>query len=698
MKKIISLISLCACTGIHAQQQVQDQELEEIVVRAHPLSDNGLSQSIDVLAGEELTEELQSSLGETLSRLPGIRSASFGGAVGRPVIHGLGGARVKTTEDRIDSLDVSVTSTDHAVTVEPYIANQITVLKGPSTLLYGAGAIGGVVDTQTGRIPVALPEDPLTGRVELRLTDNADAESGALRLDGGFDSGLAWHLDAFSKSADDYEIAGELESSALRAAEEAEGEEHEEEGESDVLEGSNYDVEGGAFGLSWIGDAGYVGASISTTDAEYGLVGGHGHEEEHEDEEHEGEEHEDEEREDEHDEEGEESGRIVLEQTRFDLEAQLNNPFQGVEKLNVRVGVNDYEHQEIEGNGEVGTFFDNDAWEARLEVTHSEIFGFKGTTGVQLNDRDFSAIGEEAFVAPVETTDTGFFWVGERDLGAVTLELGSRIDRVEHRPSDVQFSDVDFSTFSTSFGLIWPSSEQITWSALLDYSERAPSIEELFSNGPHLATQTFEIGDPSLEKESGLSATLGLSYESNVFDANVALYNNDFSDFIYQSNTGELEDELPVLVYRQSDATFTGVDLELGFHLAEIANGDLDLAFKFDTVSADLSLPGSPALPRIPSDRLGVGLAWKNADWRARVDVTKVSSQNDVADFELPTDSYDDISMRVSRRFMLGDSELDVFLSGRNLADDEQREHVSFVKDVAPATGRRVELGVRLKF
>ena len=214
----------CAPLTSIAQHEAHDHDIEEVVVRAHLLSDGGASQSIDVLSGDALADSVRGSLGETVANIVGVRNASFGSAVGRPVIHGLGGARVKTTEDRIDSLDVSVTSTDHAVAVEPFIANQITILKGASTLLYGSGAIGGVVDTETGRIPVALNEEGLTGRAEVRAADNADATTAAFRLDGNAGDNFAWHVDAFSREADDYEFAGELESQALR---DSEGEEAE---------------------------------------------------------------------------------------------------------------------------------------------------------------------------------------------------------------------------------------------------------------------------------------------------------------------------------------------------------------------------------------------------------------------------------------------------------------------------------------
>ena len=733
MKKIIFASILISIVSV-AQAK---QNLEEVVVEAHLLSEGGLSQSYDVLSGEDLQEELQTSLGETVANMVGVRNASFGAASGRPVVHGLGGPRVKTTEDRIDTLDVSVTSTDHAVTVEPFIADQITILKGASTLLYGSAAIGGVVDTQTGRIPFDV-EEPFTGRVQLRGADNGDALSGAIRLDGRVNDSFSWHVDAFAKDADDYEINGYAESLAQRESEEEEhghdehhdedeehhdeDEEHhdeeehhedehghsDEEGEEGILEGSRYDTKGAAVGFAWKTEKASFGFSVSRLDSEYGLVGhshAHEHGEDEHDDEHEeehGDEHEEEGLdEDEHEhEEGEEEegiGMLDLEQTRIDFEGEWISSSDWLDKINVRIGINDYEHIEIEGNGEVGTLFDNEAWEGRLEFSHAPIAGFDGVFGLQLSSRDFSAIGEEAFVQPVDSDTTGLFWVGEKQFGDLFLEAGIRFETVDYEPS-LDFSDEDFSTTSASLGFVFDQNQSTTWTALLDYTERAPSIEELFSNGPHLATETFEIGDPSLGTESAIGLTLGWSYTSDLFDAKVSIYHNRFDDFIFQANTGEIEDDLPVLVYQQQDADFTGADIELAFHVTEIASGDFDITFKYDLLEAECDSGVDRDIPRLPADKFSAGLLWKNDNWRAKLNYSHVSAQSDVAAFESPTESYDDVDLSITRYFKWEDKTLSVFINGRNLTDEEQREHVSFIKDLAPLPGRTIEAGLRLDF
>jgi len=684
----IALCSVAATAAAEtADQSAGNQKLETVVVTAHPLSAEGLALSAEVLEDEELARKLQSSIGETVGYEPGVHAANFGQAASRPVIHGLSGPRVRVMEDRIDSLDVSVTSADHAVTIEPFIADRVEILKGPSTLLYGSGAIGGVVDVHTGRIPHTVPEEGFSGRFEGRVGDNADRETAALRLDGGT-GGFAWHADGFTREADDYEIPGFAESAALRALEAEEHEEepgHEEEHEEEEvrgeLPGSALDVDGGAVGASFVGDRGFLGAAVSWLNADYGLPGGHedGHEEGGE----------------EHEEEG--NPVLDLEQTRIDLEGGLTDPFRGFTSLNVRVGINDYEHKEIEPNGEVATVFDNEAVEARIELTHEPVARWNGALGLQFVDRDFSAIGEEAFIAPVDTQSLGAFWVGERSFDRFDLEAGVRLETVEVDPSEG--SSRDFTAYAASLGMVIPFAERWSVGLLADFSARAPIAEELFSDGPHLATGAFEVGDASLDEEKALNLSANLRYAGDGWLFNSTLYYTDFSDFIYEAPTGEEEDELPVFVFRQDDAEFVGFDAEVEATVASWEGGSLALSAMFDTVSAKLDVSGNDDLPRLPPTRYGIGASGNAGIVRASVDYLWVEEQDDIADFELPTEEYEDLRAYLGADFGLGaDAVLTVFVQGRNLTDDDQRQHSSFIKDAAPLPGRTVEAGLRARF
>ncbi|MEM7503766.1 MAG: TonB-dependent receptor [Pseudomonadota bacterium] len=680
----------------YAQNASQDSDdaLEEVVVRAHPLSAEKFAQPIATLDGSELQIALEPSLAETLAGLPGVHSSSYGQAVGRPVIRGLGGPRVKTMEDRIDSLDVSVSSPDHAPTLEPFTAQSIEVLKGPATLLYGTGAIGGVVDVHTGRIPHQVPEK-LSGGAEIRAADNGDRQTAAVRLDGGSGS-IAFHLDAFYRDADEYDIPFFGESAAQRAREELEEEEHEEEEGHDEdgheeeeevfgrLENSQLEARGGAGGLSYVGERGFIGLSVSTYQAEYGLPGGHGHHEEEE------------EGEEEHEEEEEGGAFLDLDQTRVDIEAGLSDPFAGFTNLNVRLGYNDYEHVEFEGSGERGTVFTNEALEGRLELVHEAGSDYEGATGVQISTRDFSAIGEEAFVQPVDTRTVGIFYVGRRQFDSTALEFGVRYENVDHDPTSAASRSFDLG--AASVGLTWDLTDSWTFSGTLDYSNRAPVAEELYSDGPHLATNSFEIGDPNLDEETAANISATLEYADESFNFMVSAFYTDFGDFIYESATGEEEDELRVFQWLQDDASFSGFEADVGWEALTWGDGGLTLNAGLDVVRGRLDSGANRNLPRIPPlrTRVGATVNWQN--FMGQLTFTRADNQRDIAPEELPTGGYDDLRVHLSYGINLRDSRrLELFLTGRNLTDDEQRYHTSFIKDFAPQAGRTIEAGVNFR-
>ncbi len=700
-----------------------DPVLEEILVIAHPLSAEGIAQASDVLAGEELDRKVADSIGATVGNEPGIHNSSFGVAAGRPVIHGLDGPRVRVLEDRIDTLDVSVSSGDHAVTVDPFIADRVEILKGSATLLYGSGAIGGVVDTHTGRIPHEVPEG-IDGRLDVRAGDNGDGRNGSFRLDGGSGS-FAWHLDGFARERDDYDIPGYAESARFMAMEEEHGdedhegeeeEEHEEEeedheGEEDhadeeepafgTVPGSGMETYGGAAGFSFVGERGFIGVSVSRIESEYGIPG-HAHEhEEHgdEDEDHEEEEEGHDEEEEDHGEEehGEEGTPIAdLKQTRIDIEAALVDPLPGFANLNLRLGINDYEHQEIEGSGEVATAFENDAWEARAELTHRDWAGWNGAFGVQYGDREFSVVAEEAYTLPVDTRSLGLFWVGERSFSAAQLEAGARYDRVKHKP--VTGGSNTFSGLSASLGAIVPLGDIWRARLLADYSVRAPVGEELYSNGPHFATRSFEIGDPDLDEEKAVNLSASLDARGERWLMRGTVYFTEFSDFVFQRATGEEEDELDVRQFSQADATFVGAELEAAATVALWQEGSLEVNAFYDIVSAELDVSGNDNLPRIPPQRAGLGFSLDWASLDVDIDYARAFKQNDVAEFELETDAYDDLRAYIGWSGVWDDTTVTVFVQGRNLTDDEQRLHTSIVKDLVPQPGRTIEAGLRVAF
>ena len=724
---LIHVAPVAAQDAAEAEDAAEDgPELEEVIVTAHPLSGEGLSEAVVVLEGERLERELADSIGATIARQPGIHSASFGEAVGRPVVHGLSGPRVRVMEDRIDAMDASSTSGDHAVTVDPFLADQVEVLKGPSTLLYGSGAIGGVVGVHTGRIPRERSEG-LSGRTTVRAADNGRGRSAGLRLDGG--GKLAWHIDAFTRSADEYDIPSFAESARFRAAEEAEEEEedhdedehhdededehegedeHEEEEAFGYLPNSQSDGRGGAIGASWIGERGFVGVAFSRLDYDYGLPGGshaHGHEDEHEEEhddeheageEHEDEdEHEDEHEDEEHEDEAEGGATLDMEQTRFDFEAGVENPFANVSMLNLRFGNNDYSHVEIEPNGEVGTRFAVDSYEGRIELAQDDGIGLDGVAGVQFGGRSFSAIGEEAYVPPVDTSSIGVFMAAERDFEGFELETGARIERVRHEPS--AGADTSFSALSASIGFVMPAgTAQLGLHG--GYSSRAPQADELYANGPHLATGSFDVGDPNLDMESAWHGSATLAWVGSRGSITATAYATAFRDYIYTYADGTVEDDLPVIRYRQADAQLRGLDLAASVTVAEFDGGSAALTFLADTVAASVDVSGNDNLPRLPPARLGLGLRLERGRYSADLDYVRTFERSDTADLELPTDAYEDLRLHLATEYDVGNASLRLFLQGRNLTDAEQRHHTSLIKDLAPAPGRTLVVGAEVAF
>lgn len=684
-----------ALTSINIQAQekeVSAQEpedrIEQVTVVAHPLSGEGLAQAVDILEGKELARKRATNIGATLAKQPGIHSAPFGNAVGRPIIHGLSGPRVRIMEDRIDTLDVSVTSGDHAVSVEPFIAERIEVLKGASTLLYGTGAIGGVVDVHTARIPHSVPLDGLAGGLETRFDDNTNGFSRAMKLNGGIDR-FAWHVDATRKEGDDYEIPGFTESAGFRAAEaleEAESGEAHEEGEEvqGFLPGSFFSSTSKAVGASYLPDWGIIGISVSQLNANYGLPGGHGHD----------------------DDEASPPGApttptLDMSQTRTDFELAVKNPFGSFTSLNIRAGYNDYTHQEIEPDGEVATTFTNKAWEGRVELVH-ESKNWTNVFGLQQTTRAFSSIGEEAFVPPVDTSDSGLFWVGERAFESFDLETGLRIGRTTH--DSESGPERDFSTYAASIGAVIPLESGFQFGLTADYSSRAPVAEELYSKGPHLTTNSFELGDVNLRNEDAVNLAASAQYVDDIWSATITSYYTEFSDFIYQETTGGVQLDLPVVMYQQADATFYGIDVDVSTELfsGKLFNKDESnarLNVMFDYVNAELDVTGNSNIPRLPPMRFGLGLEGNWGPVSGSIDYLRVSEQDDVANLELATDAYNDLSLHIEYALPLsGSTTATGFIQGRNLTNEEQRIHTSFINAFAPAPGRAVEVGVRLEF
>jgi iron complex outermembrane recepter protein len=676
MRHLLMLGGLAAAPLLQtaSAEEQHPRELEEVVVTSAPIAIDAqsMAQPASVLSGDALTLALAPTIGETLSGTPGVSSTFFGPAASRPIIRGLGGDRVRVLTDGLATLDASGLSEDHAVAIDPALADQVEVLRGPATLLHGSGAAGGLVNVVTNRLHQHAHESP-TGLVELRGDSALGEQAAAGRFDAG-DGEIALHFDGAWRETDDYEIPGFAESRRLRALEEEEeGEEHEEI--YGTVENSWSRTKAGGIGASYISERWQFGLAGSLHDTEYGVPVGHHHAEEGEEEEPE-----------------EEGGiSIDLEQKRLDFRARGPLTAGDGPTLELRGALSDYEHAEIEPNGEIGTLFEVSGEELRATIGFGDDAARQGTLGLQWQHVDLVATGEEAFIPSTTTRTVGLFGFQRHRFDAASLEYGFRLD--QQRITGAPAGAYDDNAINLSVGSVWPVAENLSLVGQLTYSDRHPSATELYADGPHVATQQFEVGDPDLDTERGVTAEAGLRLEGTGFTGELRVFASRYHDFIYLAPTGAEEDELPVFAYRQRDSRFEGVEAEF-----EIPFGDSPVTLALTGEYLRGRLEGGDDLPRMPPLGLGARLGYDDGRWAASLAVTHHFEQDEVAAFELPTDAYTLLDADlVFRPDWLGDG-VTLFLRGRNLADEDARLHTSPLKDQLPLPGRSIGAGIRMTF
>lgn len=702
---------LMAAQGAHAQT-VDDEPGDTgdvIVVTASPLNLR-LDETIvgtSVITNEQLRRNFQNTLAETIATLPGVSSTYFGPAASRPVIRGLADGRIRVLDNGIGSIDASVTSPDHAVAIDPASAAQIEVIRGPATLLYGSSASGGVVNVISGKIPTEAPEDGFEAGFTLGTSTADDGTDASGNLDftlAEFEGGsLVLHADGFYREASDYEIPGFAESAIFRAAEEAEEEEEDHSDDEDeeeeeeafgLIENSFYKTGGVTLGLSWVGSRGYFGVSTTMIESEYGLAGGKKKKEEDEEDENElitlaaeGD-------------EEEELPFIDLEQRRIDFAGAFR--FDGwIEEAKVRVGFADYEHTEFEAVGEPGTVFTNMGAEGRLElVNRASAFldgELRGAQGIQFRVSEFSAIGEEAFVPPTDTTEFGIFVLREYSSGPLRVDVGARLENTEHENTTARIAR-EFTGFSVSGGVGVDASENVFVGVNAFRTERAPSSTELFANGPHLATNAFEVGDVELDEEVGTGIEGIVRFTTERAHLSGSVFYTSYDNFIILDETGEEEDELPVFAFTADEATLSGFEAEAEVDLFRVGNVHIHGDVGIDYVRATRDGGADEDLPRIPPLSTVVGLDARHSHGEIRFEVQAVAEQDDVAEFELPTDGYQLVNLYATYRPFGEDSNIALRAAATNLTDEDARVHASFRKDTVPLRGRNFRLSISAEF
>jgi len=710
----------------HAQVQSDNAEganfvlarsaIEVIDVHATPMHLSVMESAtpVSVLSGETLRRQQAATLGDTLEKLPGVQSNFHGNVASTPIIRGLSGPRVLITQNGLDVSDVSRVGPDHAVASEASTAKQIEVLRGPATLFFGSGAIGGVVNVVDQRVPTSTET---RGEFVLETQTVNDQKLGTFNVTTGVDN-MAFYADGFYRDSNDYEtpVAPDID--------DPDG--------AHVVENSNEESSGFTLGTSYLFDQGYVGVAVERFEREYG-VPGHSHG-------------------------GDTSVFADLEQTKYQLLGEYNFTNDFLQSVHFRAGYTDYEHAEVEG-GLVGTTFSNETEELRVELLHKPMAGWRGGISLHYKGSDVFAQGEEAFTPPSEMEMFAVALMEERHFGDFLVQLGARAESVtldassvllpeldahehddehdhdehahdehEHEGSEFvrQFAvDQEFTPISLSVGVVYTINESYNVGVSLSRSERAPSASELLSFGPHIGTRTYEIGalfDLSEEGEFVLSQTaidletannIDLTFRKTQGDVGFVFnaFYNQVDNYYFQEETGlfaesghdhdhgeeghgeeghdEHSDELPVYLFGSADAILHGFELQVAWQTTD----NLKLDFFADYVKARLKDGG--ALPRTSPMRVGSHVAYTLDNIRADLDITHFAKQDDISTFETETDGYTLVDASITYDIPLGDIDLSVYLSGENLTDEEARVHTSFLKDIAPRPGRNFAFGVR---
>lgn len=686
---LASVAGACIAAPQAFAQSTSAHRADDIVVTATALQQRADETVTPVLTlgGEELVHRRQATLGETLAGQPGVNFDNFGGGASRPVIRGQTAPRVQVLSDGSQIQDASQVSPDHAVVAEPLLMRGIEVLRGPATLLYGGGAIGGAVNVLDSKIPTALPKGGIEAVAEGRLgtADNEQALVGALT---GAIGNFAVHVEGIARSSDDYRVPSRF------------GDRH--------VDGSYNDTSTWSVGGAYVGERGYLGVAYTRQNSEYGLPGhshdyedchphgtslhcgghdDHGEEHGHGEDHGHGEEHD---HDHDHGEEGhDEVPYVRLRSERIDIRSDYEDPLPGFERVRFRAGLTKYRHEELE-HDEVATTFRNKAHDVRLELTHKPLGGLRGTFGVQYAHSDFSAVGAEAYLPESETTNTGVFLLETFQLGPVRLEGAVRQEwqtiettlnrRAEHNP------------FSISGAAIWDSGTGYSVALSLARSQRAPTAQELFARGVHLATNTYELGDATLGKETSHSVDVTLRKSLGNTHFTLGAYHQDFDGYIYAQTLDRFED-FRLIGYTAHDATFTGVDGEIHHQFSPA----LGISVLGDYVRAKFKDAGGN-LPRIPAGRLGARGDVAVAGFTVNAEYFRVFEQDRTASYETRTPGYDMVNATVSYTLDLGGSSAELYLRGTNLTNALAFNHASFIKDASPLRGRNVVFGLRTMF
>jgi iron complex outermembrane recepter protein len=659
MKLFYSRIIIFLVISQHVSS-AETTTLDEYTVTARPIglqSIEHIAQPITVLKGEALTKKQSSTIGETLSNIPGVTTSRFSPLASRPVIRGLSGSRVQILENGVGSMDVSTISVDHAVTIDSIHADQIEIFRGPSTLLYGSEASGGLVNVVTNRIPEHVPES-FKSNVFSSFNTNSVEKLLSFQTEGGYEK-MVFHIDGTKRDAKNYSS------------------------KNGQIFNSFYDSKNINLGTSFVDDWGFMGISYGRFDSTHGIPLNA--------------------------DDPEELPFINTVQDRTTLSAQINNPFNGIKTINIQLGYNDYQHTEFEDAVTPGTIFNNEQLDSRFEFQHKRFGIFNGVFGTQFGYRDVSAVGDEAFLPKTHTETVAVFLLEETDLTeSLHFEIGGRYEHKKNNPENA--TEISNDMLSISSGIHWHFNENTALGLNIGRSQRAPSAEELFANGPHIATSTFELGQTGLDVETANSLDLSLIRETGALQWNMSLFVNYIEDFIFLQSldrdndgivdevneTGSAPGEFTLVQYQQDNTIFYGFEVEMNIDVYSGNKGELNFNIFGDYVRAERE--NGDNLPRISPARIGAGLDYTYHKFSTGLDLTNTLAQNNNGALETDTSGYSILNINLNYNLYQGNRNMSVFLKGSNLMDEDGKLHTSFIKDRAPIMGRALIVGFQAGF
>ncbi|MEG0031920.1 zinc piracy TonB-dependent receptor ZnuD [Acinetobacter sp.] len=687
-KNLITLSILAVVAPAVFADDTTTQQLDTLTSQAHPLVQTAADFAVaDQVIEQKSLKERAPTIGDALADELGVYSNQYGSGSSRPVIRGQDGPRVKVLQHASETADVSTLSPDHAVTVDPILAKQIEIIRGPSTLLYSAGTVGGLVNVTDQKIPTRMPEKGLEGTAGLRYNSGSDEKLASAGATVALGSQFALRVEGSKREANDYIAPNYFH-------------EHEGELEKERRVGNTFAKgETVSVGGSWIGERGFAGIAYTNRQDQYGLPGhsheyeschphedhlhcdgsdNHGHTDEHD---HSGHDH----AHDEH-----EAGPWVdLKSERYDFRTEILNPFAGFEKLRAHASYTDYQHDEIEGDS-VATTFKSKGYDARLEMVHQPIADWEGVVGVQYNQQKLDITGEESILEPTKTQKWSVFGLEHKQWNDFHFELGARIDQ---QKIDIESNRKDYDDYAVSYSsaVNWMFAPNYKLSLVGSHQERLPLAQELYADGKHLATNTYERGNENLDVEKSNNLELGFHYDTDKIDYHVHVYHNWYDNYIY-AQTADRYENFRLVDYTQDKARFYGTEAEASYALNDVYKmsifGDY-VRGKIDNENA----------PRVPAGRLGTKVSANFSDTLSgTAEYYHVFEQDRIASYETETEGYNmvNLGLAYNGQYMQG-NDYRVYFKANNLLDETVYSHTSFLSTI-PQVGRNFTVGLDFSF